>query len=66
MGDHYTNNKTQHELEVNQCIPLASKYANSVVPDWKLNDKRRTDWNTVYLSKMKQLTIAAGLRVPFV
>ena len=56
---------TGHEEMINVFIPIAERYANHCVPDWGSYQKGRYDWSRVFLNKMNELTIAAGLRVPF-
>jgi len=49
---------TKRELDtINDFVPIAEKHANSMV------DKRHPDWSKIYLQKMNDLTIEAGLRV---
>lgn len=54
-----------HEGRVNAFIPEAERWADDVVPDWKKYSAGRGEWSNAFLWKMNELTIAAGLRVPF-
>jgi len=44
-------------------VPEAERFANSVVPDYRMYTKGRDDWSRVFIDRMNELTIAAGLRV---
>ncbi|HDZ25169.1 hypothetical protein LCGC14_1462950 [marine sediment metagenome] len=57
--------KTDHEELIDQYIPEAERYANVIIPGWREYQVGRGDWSLVFLEKMNELTIAAGLRVPF-
>ena len=56
---------TGHEEMINEFIPEAERYADRVFPDWNQYTTGRGDWSFAFLWKMNELTIAAGLRVPF-
>ncbi|HEA65414.1 MAG TPA: hypothetical protein ENI07_01130 [Desulfobacterales bacterium] len=57
--------KTDHEEAIDQFIPEAEKYADAIIPGWREYQAGRGDWSLVFLDRMNELTIAAGLRVPF-
>jgi len=53
----------EHEKRVNAFIARAEAYAYETVPGGN-RPLNREEWNRVYHSKMDELTIQAGLRVP--
>ena len=57
--------KTDHEEAIDQFIPTAEMYADDLVPNVNAYQKGRDDWSRLFISRMNQCTIAAGLRVPF-
>ncbi|KKL27612.1 hypothetical protein LCGC14_2383400 [marine sediment metagenome] len=63
-GKHIKKPATEHEGMVNEFIPEAERWADSWVPNYNSRDGRNF-WTQLFLSKMNDLTIAAGLRVPF-
>lgn len=64
----------EHELRINSFIPNAKWHADhTVFRSGEVNgikrlysvEEYRARWSQAYLAKMNELTMAAGLRVPF-
>ena len=65
-GKHIKKPATDHEEMINEFIPEAERYADYCIADWfKDPSKERNLWSRIFLDRMNDLTIAAGLRVPF-
>jgi len=57
--------KTDHEEEIDKYIPQAERYADSHLLNCQPANWYRNRWSRIFLDRMNDLTIAAGLRVPF-
>jgi len=60
---HYLSHK--NEGAINDLIPEAERFANFTVPDCRMYTKGRDDWSCVFIDKMNELAIAAGLRIGY-
>jgi len=57
---------TEQEEKVNAFIPEAAAFAEEAVPEWEVIKGGARHWNRAYLLRINELTIAAGVRVPFI